>query len=68
MSDSEEERIMREVERIQNEPEDEEEYDLMLHLERLESLLEEMEELRVSSKAEVERKIQELHKEMDERE
>ncbi len=44
---------------------DQQEYELMLHLERLESLREEMEELGIASLAELERKIDELHRELD---
>ncbi len=44
---------------------DQQEYELMLHLERLESLREEMEELGISSLAELERKIDELHRQLD---
>jgi hypothetical protein len=44
------------------------EYDLMALLEQLESLREDMEDLKVKSLAEVEQRIAELHKELDERE
>ena len=44
-----------------------EEYELMLRLERLESLQEEMEELGVTSLEEVRRRIDELHRLLDER-
>jgi len=40
-------------------------YDALLLLERLESLLEEMEELGVSSREEVEARIAALHQELD---
>lgn len=42
-----------------------EEYELMLELERLESLREEMEELGISTTAELEAKIAALHRQMD---
>jgi hypothetical protein len=40
-------------------------YDALLLLERLESLLEEMEELEVSSREEIEARIEALHQELD---
>ncbi len=43
----------------------EEEYDLMMELEQLETLKEEMEELGVSSLAEVEAKMKELNEKLD---
>jgi hypothetical protein len=45
-----------------------EEYDLMLQLERLESLREELEELGVKTITELEQRIAELHRQMDEME
>ncbi|MDA8218523.1 MAG: hypothetical protein M0Z94_12990 [Dehalococcoidales bacterium] len=48
--------------------EETEEYDIMVYLERLESLREEMEELEVSSLAELDAKIRELHEEIDHQE
>lgn len=43
-----------------------EEYDLMMELEQLESLKEEMEELEVTSLAEVEARMEELNRKLDE--
>lgn len=43
-----------------------EEYDLMMELEHLESLKEEMEELGVSNLAEVEARLEELNRKLDE--
>lgn len=43
-------------------------YDALLLLERLESLLEEMEELEVSSREEIEARIAALHQTLDEEE
>ncbi len=43
-------------------------YDALLLLERLESLLEEMEELEVSSREEIEARIAALHQRLDEEE
>ncbi len=43
----------------------EEEYDLMMELEQLETLKEEMEELGVSSLAEVESRVRELNRKLD---
>ncbi|MDA8216260.1 MAG: hypothetical protein M0Z94_01435 [Dehalococcoidales bacterium] len=48
--------------------EDPEEYKLMLRLEQLETLREDMEELWVTTLAEVERRIADLHRQLDERE
>ncbi|MCL4465394.1 MAG: hypothetical protein M1401_05830 [Chloroflexi bacterium] len=48
--------------------EDPEEYKLMLVLEQLESLREDMEELGVTTLAEVEQRIADLHRQLDERE
>ncbi len=45
---------------------DQEEYGLMLELEQLETIKEEMEELGVSTLAEVEARIAELHARLDE--
>ncbi len=47
-----------------NEP-DQEEYDLMMKLDELETLKEEMEELSVSSLAEIEARIAELSRQLD---
>ncbi len=44
---------------------DKEEYDLMMELEQLETLKEEMEELGVSSLADVEKRMEELHRKLD---
>ncbi len=44
---------------------DQAEYDLMMELDRLESLREEMEELGVSTLAEIEAKIRELNAKLD---
>lgn len=44
-----------------------EEYDLMMLLDQFESLKEEMEELGVSTLAEVQSRIQELHSRLDDR-
>jgi hypothetical protein len=49
-------------------PEDSEEYATMELLERLESLREDMEELGVTTLAEVEQRIADLHRQLDERE
>jgi len=46
--------------------ENEEEYDIMELLERLESLREEMAELGITSSQELERRIRELHAQLDE--
>ena len=46
-------------------PVDAPDYDLLLQLERLESLLEEMEELGVSSRAEIEARIAALNEKLD---
>ncbi len=45
---------------------DEEEYGLMMELEQLETIKEEMEELGVSSLAEVEAKMKDLNQKLDE--
>ena len=45
---------------------DEEEYDLMMELDQLESIKEEMEELGVSTLAEVEARMEELNRRLDE--
>lgn len=45
---------------------DEEEYELMMKLDELESLKEEMEELGVSSLSEIETRMGELHRKLDE--
>jgi hypothetical protein len=42
-----------------------EEYDLLVRLERLESLLEELEELGVATRAEAEAAVRELHARLD---
>ncbi len=44
------------------------EYDLMMELDRLESLREEMEELGVSTLAEIDDRMRELHRKLDEME
>ncbi len=46
-------------------PADAPDYDTLLLLERLESLLEEMEELGVSTRAEIEARIEALNEELD---
>ncbi len=45
---------------------DQAEYDLMMELDQLESLKEDMEELGVSSLVEVEARMRELHRKLDE--
>lgn len=49
------------------EKKDQDEYDLMMALDELETLKEEMEELGVSTLAEVQSRIQELHSRLDDR-
>lgn len=45
---------------------DKEEYDLMMELEQLETLKEEMEELGVTTLAEIEKRMENLHRKLDE--
>ena len=45
---------------------DREEYDMMMELEQLESIKEEMEELGVSTLAEIEARMEKLNRELDE--
>ena len=59
-------RGVRGVDDAEMEGADEEEYDLMMELDQLESIKEEMEELGVSTLAEVEARMEELNRRLDE--
>ncbi len=54
------------MERAEMDEREQAEYDLMMELEQMESLKEEMEELGVSTLAEIEARMEELNRELDE--